>query len=56
MAFVERPVDRAALPYTDDWLIITYPAFRLGLIDAQSGRPIDHDDLGELLPKRQPKP
>lgn len=34
--------------------IITHPAFRIGFLDAQLGRPLDHDLIGERIKAETP--
>lgn len=34
--------------------IVTHPAFRLGFLDAQNGRPIRHDDILERIERETP--
>lgn len=42
----DRPVTGQPIKQRDAmWRAVTHPAFRLGFIDAQNGRPPDHDTI-----------
>lgn len=40
---------KCATAYSDLYAIITHPAFRLGFLDAQHGKPLNHDLIGERI-------
>lgn len=41
--------------YAALWQIITHPAFRLGFLDAQSGRQLDHEYIIKRIQAETPK-
>lgn len=42
----DRPISQdLASSYADLWTIVTHPAFRLGFLDAQAGRPLAHEHI-----------
>lgn len=41
----QAPASGRAETYAECWRIVTHPAFRLGFLDAQHGRPFDHDAI-----------
>lgn len=46
-----RPPETAA----EAFRIVSHPAFRLGFLDAQHGRPFDHEDIVGRIERETPK-
>lgn len=45
----QAPVNDLAQTYSAFRKIVTHPAFRLGFLDAQNGKPFDHDQIVERI-------
>lgn len=45
----QAPIKGKAQTYRSLWRIITHPAFRLGFLDAQAGKPPNHDEIARRI-------
>jgi hypothetical protein len=51
----QRPVTRdPAHTYAQMLDIVTHPAFRIGFLDAQGGKPFDHDEIMTRIDRETP--
>lgn len=49
----DKPISQAS-SYAELWTIITHPAFRLGFLDAQAGRPLAHEHILRRIESETP--
>ena len=50
----DKPVSRIVETYADMLACATHPATRLGFLDAQAGKPFDHDDILRRIKQETP--
>lgn len=50
----DKPVKGRAITFSDLMEIVSHPAFRIGFLDAQSGRGLDHDHISARIEAETP--
>jgi hypothetical protein len=50
----DKPTKGRAVTIQDMMTCVTHPAFRLGFLDAQHGRPLDHDAIMDRIETETP--